>query len=107
LLAVLNDQIRPLINIQNRRNKQTFDTYAFTIDIFPHVLETWCFAGHKHKIHGKYGQNAQSRKRNADPTTKNQVKAHPIIKSGPSTDVVAIQAQPTAHQSKAVASGPA
>ena len=45
VLAVLNDHIRPLINIQNRRNKQTFDTYAFTIDIVPLVLEDSCFVG--------------------------------------------------------------
>ena len=52
LLAVLNDNIRQPINIQNRRNKQTFDTYVFTIDIFPHVLEIQCFAGLIHEIHG-------------------------------------------------------
>jgi hypothetical protein len=40
VLAVHNDQIQLPINIQNRRNKQTYDTYAFTIDNFPHVLET-------------------------------------------------------------------
>jgi hypothetical protein len=37
VLAVHNDQIQLPINIQNRRNKQTYDTYAFTIDNFPHV----------------------------------------------------------------------
>jgi hypothetical protein len=36
VLAVLNDQIRPTINIQNKRNKQTYSTYTFTINIFSH-----------------------------------------------------------------------
>jgi len=40
MLVVLNDNIRLPNNIQTRRKKQTFDTYAFTIDIFPHVLDT-------------------------------------------------------------------
>ena len=31
LLAVTNIQIRPPITIQNRRNKQTFDMYVFTL----------------------------------------------------------------------------
>ena len=42
LLVVTNDNIRPPINIQNWRNKQTYSTYTFTIDIFPHVLDTIC-----------------------------------------------------------------
>jgi hypothetical protein len=46
LLAVLNDHIRPPIKIQNRREKQTYDTYAFIIDIVPLELEESCFAGH-------------------------------------------------------------
>ena len=45
-MAVTNDNIRPLIIIQNKRNKPTFDTYAFTIDIVPLVLEKTCLAGH-------------------------------------------------------------
>jgi len=40
LLAVTIDQIRLPIKVQNRRNKQTYDTYACTINIFPHVLAT-------------------------------------------------------------------
>ena len=36
---------------------------------------------------------------------KNQAKSHLHAKTGPSTDVGGTQAQPTAHQSKAVASG--
>ena len=45
LLAVTNDHIRPPINVQNRRNKQSFDTYDFTINIVPLVLEKICFTG--------------------------------------------------------------
>jgi hypothetical protein len=40
MLAVTNDQFQLPTNIQNRKNKQTFNTYAFTINIFPHVLDT-------------------------------------------------------------------
>ena len=39
VLEVTNDNIRPPIIIQNRRNKQTFDTYAYTTDLVPLVLE--------------------------------------------------------------------
>ena len=39
LLTVTNDNIRPPIIIQNWRNKQTFDTYAYTTDLVPLVLE--------------------------------------------------------------------
>ena len=46
LLAVTNDQIRPPNKVQNRRNKQSFDTYNFTIDKVPLVLEKTCFVGH-------------------------------------------------------------
>ena len=69
MLAVTNDNIQPSIIIQNRRNKQTFDTYAFTIDIVSLVLEKTCFAEHtfeyKWKIN-KTKQKAQSRKRSAE-----------------------------------------
>ena len=53
LLVVTNDNIRPPIIIQNKRNKQSFDTYAFTIDIVPLVLEKTCFAGHTFKYKWK------------------------------------------------------
>jgi len=43
-VVVTNDQFWPPINIQNRRNKQTFNTYAFTINIVPLVLEETCLA---------------------------------------------------------------
>jgi hypothetical protein len=59
LLAVLNDQIRPPIKIQNRRNKQTYNTYAFIIDIVPYVLEQSCFAGHIFEYKWKTRQKAQ------------------------------------------------
>ena len=74
VLAVTNDNIRPPIIIQNRRNKQSFDTYAFTIDIVPLVLEKTCFVGHiveyKWKI-SKTKQKVQSRKRNAEMLKRN------------------------------------
>ena len=68
-MAVTNDNIGPPIIIQNRRNKQSFDTYAFTIDIVPLVLKKTYFAGHtfeyKWKIN-KTKQKAQRRKRKAE-----------------------------------------
>ena len=60
LLAVTNIQIRPPIIVQNRRNKQSFDTYAFTIDLVPLVLEKTCFAGHILKYKWKTKQKAQT-----------------------------------------------
>ena len=66
---VTNDQIRPPIIIQTRRNKQSFDTYAFTIDIIPLALEKTYFVGHtfeyKWKIN-KTKQKAQRRKHKAE-----------------------------------------
>ena len=53
VLAVIINQIRPPIIVQNRRNKQSFDIYAFTIDIVPLVLEKTCFAGHTFKYKWK------------------------------------------------------
>jgi hypothetical protein len=104
-LAVLNDHIRPSINIQNRRNKHTFDTYAFTIDIFPHVLEIQYFVGLIHEIHGNMIKKAQLGKHKANLAQRNQAKAHPITKYGSSTTKGATQAQPGVHPSKVVASG--
>jgi hypothetical protein len=46
LLVVTFDQIRPSINVQNERNKQTYDIYAYTIDLVPLILEKICFARH-------------------------------------------------------------
>ena len=66
---VTNDNIRSPIIIQNRRNKQSFDTYALTIDIVPLVLEKTCFVGHTFEYKwtiNKTKQKAQSRNRNAE-----------------------------------------
>ena len=71
MLAVINNNIRPPITIQNGRNKQTFDTYAITINLVSLVLEETCFAGHTFEYKWKTKQNTQSRKCNADPTSKN------------------------------------
>jgi hypothetical protein len=92
-LVVTNDQIQPPIIVQNRRNKHTFDTYAFTIDLFPLVFGKTCFAGHTFEIKwkiNKTNQNRQSGKRNADSTTRRQEKAHSTAKSRPSTNMDAI-----------------
>ena len=66
---VTNNRIGPPNKVQNRRIKQTFDTYAYTIDIVPLVLEKTCFSGiifkYKWKIN-KTKQKAQSRKHNVE-----------------------------------------
>jgi hypothetical protein len=61
-LVVTIDQIRLPISIQNGRNKQTYDTYAYTIDLVPLVLEKTCFAGHTFEYKWKTKQKAQSGK---------------------------------------------
>ena len=74
MLAVTNDNIQPPIIIQNRRNKQTFDTYAFTIDTVPLVLEKTWFAGHTFKYKWKINktkQIVQKRKHNVEMRTGN------------------------------------
>ena len=86
-MAVTNDQIRPPIIIQNRRNKHTFDTYAFTIDIVPLVLQDYYFAGLILEYNGIIVKMRHQRKRNADPTPKNKKTAHPTTKTGPSTSI--------------------
>jgi hypothetical protein len=60
VLAVTNNQIRPPIIVQNRRNRHAFDTYAFTIDLVPLVLEKSCFAGHIFEYKWKTYQKAQT-----------------------------------------------
>jgi hypothetical protein len=62
LLVVLIDQIRSPIETQNRRNKQTYDTYTFTIDIGPLVLEIYCSTEHIHKYGGVIVKKAQTKK---------------------------------------------
>ena len=91
LLVVTNDNIRPPIITQNGRNKQTFDTYACTIDLVPLVLEKTCFAGHifeyKLKIN-KTKQKAQSRKCNVEMRKRKYMKkSHLQDKPGSSTNV--------------------
>ena len=89
-MAVTNEIIRPPIIIQNTRNKQSFDTYAFTIDIVPLVLEKTCFAGHTFEYKWKTKPKAQSGKRKADSRnqiSKKEKKAHLHVKLGPSIGV--------------------
>ena len=86
-MAVTIDQIRPLNKVQNRRNKQSFDTYAFTIDLVPLVLEKTCFVGQIFEYKWKISKRGKTRKRNADSTTRNQAKAQPKANSRPGTDV--------------------
>jgi hypothetical protein len=69
MLVVTNDNIRPPIIVQNRRNKHIFNTYAYTIDLVPLVLEKICFAGHTFKYKWKINKTKQkvpSRKHNAE-----------------------------------------
>jgi hypothetical protein len=68
-LAVTNDHFYPPIIIQNKRNKHAFDTYAYTIDLVPLVLEKSCFAGYIFKYKWKINKTKQkgtNRKRNAE-----------------------------------------
>ena len=76
LLAVTNDKIRPPNKVQNRRNKQSFDTYTFTIGIIPLVLEKTCFAGHTFEYKWKTKQKAQNRKRKAEMSNKRNGETH-------------------------------
>ena len=76
-MAVLNEHIRPPIYIQNRRNKQTFGTYAFTIKLFPLVLEETCFAGHTFEYKWKTRQKTQFEKRNAEIREGNKKRSPP------------------------------
>ena len=62
MFMVTNNRIGPPNKVQNRRIKQTFDTYAYTIDIVPLVLEKTCFAGHTFKYKWKTKKKAQSSK---------------------------------------------
>ena len=105
MLVVTNDQICMPIIVQNRRNKHTFDTYACTIDLVPLVLEKTCFVGQIFEYKWKLSKRRKTRKHNADSTTRNQAKAHLHAKTRPDTTRGGTQAQPTAHQSKVVASG--
>ena len=48
-MAVLNDQIPPSIKTQNEEKVAILNTYAFTIDLVPHVFGGHYFTGHKHQ----------------------------------------------------------
>jgi len=81
LLAVTNNNIRPTIIIQNRRNEHTFDTYACTIDLVPLVLEKTCFAGLIFEYKWKTKQKAQSKKRKVEMREENKWKRPPTHQS--------------------------
>ena len=76
-MAVTNDHIRLPITIQNGRNKQTFDTYAYTIDIVPLVLQDYYFAGLIFEYKWKTRQTVQSIKRKAEMHEGNKSKSLP------------------------------
>jgi hypothetical protein len=59
-LTVTNDQIRPPIIVQNRRNRHAFDTYVFTIDLVLLVFEKTCFVGHIFEYKWKTYQKVQT-----------------------------------------------
>ena len=82
-MAVTNDQIRPPITIQNNRNKQSFDTYAFTVNIVLLVLQDYYFTGLILEYKGIIVKVRHTSKRKA----KKEKKAHPNANSRPSTGV--------------------
>jgi hypothetical protein len=59
LLAVTNDHFYSPIIIQNKRNKHAFDTYAYTTDLVPLVLEKSCFAGYIFEYKWKINKTKQ------------------------------------------------
>jgi hypothetical protein len=87
LLVVTIDQIRPPIKVQNRRIEQTFDTYAYIINLVRLVLEKTCFAGHTLESKWKINKRGNTRKRKIEKAQRSQAKAHPKANFGPSTDV--------------------
>ena len=65
LFAVFNDQIRPPIKTQKEEKLAILNTYAFTIDLVPHVFGEYCFATQTQmheKIHQKALSDADLRK---------------------------------------------
>ena len=60
LLVVLNDQIRLPIKAQKVEKLATVNTYAFTINLVPHVFGDYCFAGHKYKYMERIHQKVLS-----------------------------------------------
>ena len=59
-MVVLNDQIRLPIKAQKVEKLATLNTYAFTINLVPHVFGDYCFAGHKYKYIKRIHQKALS-----------------------------------------------
>jgi hypothetical protein len=53
---VFNDQIRPPPRIQKEEKLTILNTYAYTINLVPHVFEEYCFVGHKHKYKEKFAE---------------------------------------------------
>ena len=90
VLAVTIDQIRPPNEVQNRRNKQSFDTYAFIIDIVPFVLEKTCFTEHTFEYKWKIIKRRNQAKRKADPMPRNEKTSHPTNKFGPNPTMAAL-----------------
>ena len=104
MLAVTNDQIWQPIIFQNRRNKQTYDTYAFTFDLVPLVLEKTCFVGHifeyKWKINKTKAQIEGVKQKCAKEIRR---EAHLHNLPGQNTTVDGVQAHSGTDLAKAVA----
>ena len=88
---VTNDQIRLPNKVQNRRNKQIYDTYAFTIDIVPLVLQDFYFAGLILEYNGIIVKMRNLESVKAESAQKNEEKAHVPCNSRLTTDVAVAQ----------------
>ena len=91
-MAVTNDNIRPPIIIQNRRNKHTFDTYAYTIDLVPLVLEETCLIGPHLNTSGKPSKRRNSKGVKQKCAKEMNEEAHLHAKTGMGTIEEATQA---------------
>jgi hypothetical protein len=80
--VVLNDHIRSPIKTQTKAL-----TYIIHIDIFPHILEDQCFAGHIQEYSGIIVKARHQRNYNADMLKGNRRKTHVPCKSRPDTKV--------------------
>jgi hypothetical protein len=47
--VVFTDQIQPPTKLQKEEKLANLITYAFTINLVPHVFGEYYFVGHKHK----------------------------------------------------------
>jgi hypothetical protein len=56
-------------------------THTFTIDIFPHVLETWYFAGLIHEIHGNMIKRHNLEKRKAKKCKRIKAESPPTCQT--------------------------